>query len=110
MGMLTRLAKEHPTDVMKAVGECVLSPERELFFMLDDFGLFEAIGDDAVRFWVGESGPEAARAIAGYLPGPIPKHDDPLYVPPVTVWLLSEFEDDDRVFEQFRTGRNARQI
>jgi hypothetical protein len=110
MGMLTRLAKEHPVDAMKAVGKCVLSPERELFFMMDDFGLFDAMGDDAVRLWVSQSGSKAARAIARYLPGPIPKHDDPLYVPPVTEWLLSEFEDDDQVFEQFRTGRNARQI
>ena len=65
---------------------------------------------DAVRQWVSQSGPEAAKAIAGYLAGPMPKQDDPLYVPPVTAWLLSEFEDDDQVFEQFRTGRNAREI
>lgn len=110
MDMLTRLAKEHPVDAMKAVGEWVFSPERELFFMMDDYGLFEAIGDDAVRQWVSQSGSEAAKAIAGYLPGPKPKQDDPLYVPPVTAWLLSEFEDDDQVFEQFRTGRNAREI
>jgi hypothetical protein len=110
MGMLTGLAKEHPVDAMKAVGECALSQERELFFMVDDFGLLEAIGYDAVRLWVSQSGPEAARAIAGYLPGPIPKPEDPLHVPPLTEWLLSEFEDDDQVFERFRVGRHSRQI
>jgi hypothetical protein len=111
MSMLTSLAREQPDEVMKVVGSYALDHQKELFFLADDFkGLFEAIGSEPVQHWVKQAGPKAARAIARHLLGPMPTPDDPLHVPPLTEWLLSEFEDDDQVFQQFCSGRHSRQI
>jgi hypothetical protein len=111
MSMLTSLAREHPDDVMRVVGESALSPEGAMFFLIDEFeGLFEAISLDAIQRWVKQSGPRAAKVIAPYLLGPAPKQDDPRHIPALTEWLLSEYEDDDQVFEEFRSGRYSRKI
>lgn len=41
---------------------------------------------------------------------PLPTRDNAVQVPPLTEWLLSEFEDDDRVFDEFCVGRYTREM
>lgn len=108
LNMLCELAKDMPEDVMRSVGARALDPETGCHFFFSKFhGLFEAIGLDVVRRWIeGEAGVDGARAIARHVGSPLPARDNLAQVPPLTEWLLSEFEDDDRVFNEFCAGRH----
>lgn len=112
LSMLSELAREHPEDVMRSVGRRALAEETKWLFWVNDYrGLFEAIGLDTVSKWIkDEGGVIGARAIARHVGAPVSLPDNPTYVPPLTEWLLSEFEDDDQVFEQFCLGRNSGQV
>jgi hypothetical protein len=109
LNMLCELAKDLPEDVLRSVGARALDPETGVYFFLSKFhGLFEAIGLDVVRRWVErEAGVAGARAIARHVSGPLPTRDNPTQVPPLTEWLLTEFEEDDRVFNEFCVGRHT---
>ena len=109
--MLHQLAKNSPKPVMEAVGERALDPETRVSFFYRNFtGLFDAIGLDVVKEWVGRVGEPGALAIARHLFSPMPSAANPTQVPPLTEWLLSEFEDSDEVFSEFYAGRHAGQI
>jgi hypothetical protein len=108
LNMLCELAKDMPEDVMRSVGARALEPETGPYFLFSKFhGLFEDIGLDVVRRWIeGVAGVAGARAIARHVDSPLPVRDNIVQVPPLTEWLLSEFEDDDQVFNQFCAGRH----
>lgn len=105
---LTALASTDPDQVMEALGARMLEEGRSYLFFVAVFrDLFEAIGLDAVRGWVARSGVEGARRIARHVESPSPTPGDPLHVPPLTLWLLTEFESDDRTFREFCAGRHS---
>lgn len=109
--MLHQLAKNSPKSVMEAIGERALDPETRVSFFYRNFtGLFDAIGLDVVTEWVGRVGEPGALAIARHLFSPMPSAANPTQVPPLTEWLLSEFEHSDEVFSEFCAGRHAGQI
>lgn len=109
--MLHQIAERSPKSVMEAIGERALDPETRLTFFYRNFtGLFDAIGIDIVKEWVGRVGERGALAIARHLFSPMPTTADPTQVPPLTEWLLSEFEDNDQVFDEFCAGRHSGQI
>jgi pyrroloquinoline quinone (PQQ) biosynthesis protein C len=109
--MLHQLAEKSPKSVMEAIGERALDPETRVTFFYRNFaGLFDAIGLDLVKEWVGRVGERGALAIARHLFSPMPTVENPTQVPPLTEWLLSEFEDSDEVFSEFCAGRHAGQI
>jgi hypothetical protein len=109
LNMLSELAGQFPEEVMRSVGARALDPETGVYFFVSEFhGLFESVGLDVVRRWVEqEAGVAGARAIARHVGSPSPTPDNPAYVPPLTEWLLTEFEDDERVFNEFCVGRHA---
>jgi hypothetical protein len=108
--VLLDLAGRRPRLVMDAVGRRLLDPDRRPFFGLLCFhGLFEAIGLPEVQRWVTEHGAEVVRYIARHLDSPRLQSGAP-FIPPVTEWVLSQFADDDRVFEEFCMGRHAFEV
>lgn len=108
LSMLMELARDFPNEVMEAVGKQALDPvNRNSFFLLSFKGLFEDIGFDTVRSWVQKVGVQGAQAIARHLLSPSSTADNPIHVPPLTEWVLSEFEEDERTFNEFCAGRHA---
>lgn len=112
LNMLRELAKELPEEVMQSVGVRALDPKTGVYFFVSEFhGLFESIGLDVVRRWIKQgAGVTGARAIARHVDAPSPTPDDPTHVPPLTGWLLSEFEEDERVFTEFCVGRHSGEL
>lgn len=105
---LIKEAPSYPVLVMEKLGERMTDGETRYLFMIDAYrGLFEAIGLEAIQLWLDDAGEEGAIAMARHLESPSPKETDAAYVPPVTEWILTEFENSDRVFREFCAGRNA---
>jgi hypothetical protein len=108
---LHQLAEKTPQSVMEAIGERALDPNTRMVFFYRNFsGLFESIGLDVVKEWTGRVGSDGALAIARHLFSPMPSVVDPTQIPPLTEWLLSEFENNGDVFEEFCAGRHSGQI
>lgn len=65
-----------------------------------------------VRRWIErEGGVASARAITRHVDSPLTTLDSPVQIPPaLTEWLLSEFEDDDRVFDEFFVGHHTAEM
>ena len=63
----------------------------------DLLSVFDSEQIEIVQRLVRKFGVVGARALANHIIAPYPTPDDPMYVPPITAWLLKEFEDDDRV-------------
>lgn len=106
--LLIDLAKDYPEKVMNSIGKYALDQNyKPAFFLRVYRGLFETIGLDIVKNWVDKYGVDGARVIARHISSPRPLDNDKCYVPPLTEWLLSKFEDDDRVFNEFCAGRHS---
>jgi len=60
--------------------------------------------------WLREHGLEAARRIARHLPLPHLDSEGRPVVPPLTEFVLTEFEDDDWVFHEFCAGVHSFQM
>jgi hypothetical protein len=109
--VLLNLSRRHPRVVMDAVGRRLLDPDRRVFFELHQFsGLFEAIGLPEVQRWVTEHGPDPVPLIARHLDSPSLQQDGEPVIPPLTDWVLREFENDGRTFEAFCMGRHAIEV
>lgn len=107
---LIGLAKIFPSAVMEAIGESALSPTDGWMFRTDDFSrLLAAMPEGVVRDWLDRAGKNGARAIARHLPPPAPTEKGEQFVPPLTEFVLSRFEDDDEVFREFLAGTHAGQ-
>jgi hypothetical protein len=111
LDLLNQLAGKTPQSVMEAIGGKALDPKtRSVFFYQNFRGLFETIGLDVVKEWLARAGSDGALAIARHVLSPMPTMADPTQIPPLTEWLLSEFEDNDDVFAEFCAGRHSGQI
>jgi len=74
----------------------------------DLLSVFDPDQIEIVQRLVRKFGLIGARALANHLIAPYPTADDPMHVPPMTAWLLQEFEADDQVFSLFCTNRYNR--
>ncbi len=110
--ILKNLAARHSEKVMEAVGRKMIDPEISKLFSIYTFdGLFESIEFDVVKDWVENiGGVEGARLIARHVASPESKEEDPTYVPPLTKWLLTNFENDERLFKEFCAGRHSFEV
>jgi hypothetical protein len=109
--ILTALAREHPAPVMEAIGRAILDPKRRVFFGIDVYrGLFEAIGLPTIREWIRTQGPDKAVWFARHLPSPSLASDGTPVLPPLTEWLLTEYEGSDDVFQEFCAGRHSFEV
>ncbi len=108
--VLAQLAKEHPTIVLKHIGPFMLDPETAWRFHVSQYsGIFWSLGEDVLRKWLLENGVPAARAIARHLPRPELRDGNP-FIPPLTEFVLSEFEKDDGVAAEYAAGVHGMEV
>jgi hypothetical protein len=111
--ILAELAKSHPAIVMQCVGEIILSEEYEYewYFLGEKHGfLIQSLPIDAIKKWLSSVGAIGAQRIARSLPIPYLDESGNPVVPPLTEFVLSEFEDDERTFREFCLGSHSLQI
>jgi hypothetical protein len=109
--VLTRAAAIDPSSVMDVIGATVLDKERRPFFGISTYqGLFDAIGPHHIDSWIRQHGREHLRWLARHFSSPYLDAEGSPIVPPVTDWLLREYESDDEAFQWFLMGRNAGKV
>lgn len=109
--VLTALAKRSPAAVMQALGEAILDDKRGWKFYIHSFKtLLSSLPAEIVRRWIADAGVEGARRLARHLPAPYMESGNTPVVPEVTAWVLTTFEEDDRVFREFGAGVHSFQV
>lgn len=102
--ILVDLAKRHPNLVMKNVGKVILDEEYGWHFEIEKYRfLIQNLPLEAMKKWLNSVGVAGARRIAKQLSLPYLDWDNnsqPV-VPPLTEFVLSEFEDDEETFRKF---------
>ncbi len=106
--ILVELAKSHPDIVMQRVGKLILSEEYGWYFSIEKSRfLIQSLPLDAMKDWLHSTGVAGAQRIARNLPIPYLDDCDTPVVPPLTEFVLSEFEDDECTFREFCIGSRS---
>jgi hypothetical protein len=108
---LVAIAETHPEEAMAALGPVILDSEHGWRFLIgNERELFGAFPDDVIREWIRSVGVEGSRRIARHLPAPHLDESGTAVLPPLTEWVLREFESDEETFTQFCLGLHSFQI
>jgi hypothetical protein len=108
---LQTLAAYAPQEVMKSVGEQMLDNKVGWrFFILGIDEILKALPESVVTAWLASAGVEGARRVARSLPVPYVDSLGNAIVPPLTAWVLQQFESDDRTFKEFCAGVHNLQV
>ncbi|MBI2840300.1 MAG: hypothetical protein HYX75_18440 [Acidobacteria bacterium] len=99
------LARANPDEVMREVGRLLLSSRHgRRLDITHGRSLFSAIPHENTMNWLRSNGRRGAQKIARFLPAPRSTPDGQMFVPPLTEFVLTEFEDDESVFDEFCAG------
>jgi len=99
------IAVDYASIVMKHIGRIGLNEDTKSHFYFEDYrSIIEAIDPNVVIEWVKHAGVEGARILARHLPRPYINEENSQVVPKLTEFILKEYEEDDRVFQEFSTG------
>jgi hypothetical protein len=109
-GLLASWASNYPAEVMSEIGSIMLDQKVGLTFFISKFPIFSALSPEVVIGWLTEVGPTGARLIARHLPPPFLDNAGKPIVPDLTAWVLSKFEQDNRVFAEFCAGVHSFQM
>lgn len=97
--------------LMEKISEKIVDKKyRDAFFIHVYRGLFEALDIEVVKKWAGENEIDNIRALARHIKSPKPKENDSTFIPPLTEWLLEKYENDDRFFREFISGRHSFEV
>jgi hypothetical protein len=108
--ILVELAKPHAALVMQRVGEAILDEEYGWQFCIEKYRfLIQSIPFDAMKSWLHSTGAVGAQKIARGLPLPQLDENDKPVVAMLTRFVLSEFESDERTFQEFCMGSHSLQ-
>ena len=108
---LVRLARQNAAAVMDSLGAAMLDDARGwVFHVADVGGLVASLPLAEVKRWLDSTGVEGARRIARHVPRPTVGADGEASLHPLTHYVLTEFEDDDRTFNEFVAGTHSMQI
>ncbi len=108
---LVNTAKFDPNLVMEKVGNIILNDEYGWHFEIEKYRfLIQNIPLDAMKQWLISVGVVGARRIARHLSLPYLDENAQPFVPPLTEFVLSEFEDDDETFRKFCNGSHDFQM
>jgi len=109
---LTTLAREHPDIVMEQLGAVMLEDTAKgwHFHIAVHRTLLSALPAETVIRWLREHGAEAARRLARHLPLPYVDPEGKPVVPPLTEFVLTEFQADDWTFHEFCAGVHSLQM
>ncbi|MGL6341368.1 MAG: hypothetical protein ACRC80_19770 [Waterburya sp.] len=111
--VLVDLAKSHPELVMQNVGKIILDDEYRWYFEIEKYrSLIKNLPLEAMKHWLNSVGVIGARRIAKQLSLPYLDWDNnsqPI-VPPLTEFVLTEFEDDEETFKKFCVSSHNLQV
>jgi hypothetical protein len=109
--ILVQLAENQPTLVIQQVGEVILSEEYGWHFYIEKYRyLINSLPLNPLKNWLRSVGVLGVQRIASNLAIPfLDEHGNPV-VPPLTEFVLSEFEDDERTFRSFCSGSHSLQV
>jgi hypothetical protein len=103
--VLACLAKDHPEEVMEEVGTAMLDDSKGGWRLLvGKYPLVAQLPWEIVAEWINRQGVTAAERLAGQLPPPRLDETGQPVVPPLTRYVLGEFEDSEEVFQAFVRG------
>ncbi len=108
--ILAELAEAHADLVMQRVGKIILSEEYGWHFSIEKYRfLIQSLPLDTMKNWLRSLGAIGAQRIARNLPLPYLDESGKPIVPPLTEFVLSEFEDDEPTFRAFCLGSHSLQ-
>jgi hypothetical protein len=107
--VISQFAVSYPEQVMEEVGNLMLASETSQLFFIRKFPVFTALPTAVVTSWIARHGVEAAQRIARHLPRPFLDNGSPS-LHPLTEYVLREFENDDRTFNEFCAGVHSFQM
>ncbi len=108
--ILINMAKDHPDLVMNRLGEVIIDENQGWHFLIEDYRfLFQSLPLNALKNWLRSVGVVGARKIAINLPIPYLDENGQIVIPPLTEFVLSEFEDDEDTFQRFCKGAHSLQ-
>lgn len=108
--MLSEILRVYPVEATPILETKILDLDREDRRLIGDLLSLLAGQLETIQRLVRELGVVGARALAEHLIAPYPKAEDPIYVPPLTAWLLDEFADDDYTFGLYCAALHSRQV
>jgi hypothetical protein len=108
--LLSTWASEYPDEVMSELGKLMLNDKTGIRFYFSKLPVFTVLPADVVIRWLDNVGVEGAWKIARNLPKPFLDQNRGPVVPELTKYVLSKFEEDDRVFNEFSAGTHSHQI
>jgi len=109
--ILAQLGRLQPQLVMHRVGAVMLSKEHSWRLQSSARGgLFQSLPLAVVEAWLGETGVDGARLIAGHLVSPTVDSGGREMLAPLTEFVLSRWGDDEEVFERFAASRHHLQL
>jgi len=109
--ILALMAPEHSHVVMNRLGEWILHEEGGWRSYIEDYrSLIHSLPSEVVERWIRENGTEAARRLARHLPKPGLGAKGESVIPPLTEFVLTTFEEDERVFNEFCAGIHSGQV
>jgi hypothetical protein len=102
------LAGRYPEQVMEAIGVRMMDEKTRNQFFYRKFPVLTALPIEVTKSWLLRVGVKGAQAIARHLQAPFVDNNGP-QVPPLTAFVLTEFEDDQRTFAEFVAGVHSYQ-
>lgn len=105
------IAGKHPVEFMAAWGAVALEGKDAWRVYVGDYkSIIGEVPHEILVEWIEAHGVEGARVLARSLPSPYLDKDGSPTIPPITDFVLSEFGDDDRTFQEFAAGRHSFQV
>ena len=108
--LLVELVQAYPHQVMDAIGRRITDDATKNQFYIRKFAFLSTIPFEIVKSWLDRMGVEGARAIARHLPPPFLDSKVQPQVPPLTNFVLTHFEGDQRTFSEFVAGVHSLQV
>jgi hypothetical protein len=108
-GILSSLATKQPSAVMEFLGEAMLDDDRNWMFNAGRFRVFTSVPQDTLTRWLDVKGVKGALRLARHVPAPFLDDKNQPRLHPLTEYLLTAFENEDRVFREFAAGVHSSQ-
>lgn len=106
-GLFASVAAVRPQQLMDAIGELMLSGDRNTSFLFRKYPIV-SLPEDVVTDWLKKHKLEGARLLARHMPGPVVGNDGP-EINPLTRYILEHFGEDERVFSGWVAGLSSGQ-
>ncbi len=103
--VLGKLVENHPNIVMDVVGSVMLDDAKWQYIYMGKFRpLISKLPFEIVKSWLTTAGAKGAAQFVRHAPSPMLDGNGKPLVPEITEFILTEFEDNERVFHEFCAG------